>query len=244
MIHLFTDFGWAGPYVGEMKAVLARELTAVGLIDLMHDAPTFDPKASAYLLAALSRRFVAGDFCLGVVDPGVGDAARRVLIVEADGVYYVGPDNGLFALLAQRARQVSCREVQWRPQILSASFHGRDVFAPIVACLLRDEPIDAHIIPYESIVGFGYSDQLAEVIYIDHYGNAITGLRADHYPPGATLSFQGRRITQAETFSKVATGEIFWYGNSMGLIEIAANQASACDLLALAIGSGLVIEDG
>jgi len=243
LLYLFTDFGWSGPYVGEMKAVLAREAPVARLIDLMHDAPAFNPVASAYLLAALSRRFVAGDICLGVVDPGVGDETRRVLIVEADGVYFVGPDNGLFALLAQRAGQVRCHEVSWRPQILSASFHGRDVFAPVAASLQSGRSIDAHSIPVDSLIGFDYPDQLAEVIYVDHYGNAVTGLRADHYPGQAGLSFNGHRYPHAETFSKVAPGEIFWYGNSMGLIEIAVNQGSACELLALSVGSKFVMED-
>jgi S-adenosylmethionine hydrolase len=242
LLHLFTDFGWSGPYVGEMKAVLAREVAELGVIDLMHDAPAFNPMASAYLLAALSRRFVAGDICLGVVDPGVGDAKRRVLIVEVDGIQFVGPDNGLFAVLGQRAKQVNCREVRWRPQQLSASFHGRDVFAPIAAGLQSGRSIDAHTVPVDSMVGCDYPDQLAEVIYVDHYGNVVTGLSAERYSAQTMLSCQGRRFTHAETFSKVAPGEIFWYGNSMGLIELAANQASACELLALSIGSPVLLE--
>lgn len=242
MIHLFTDFGWAGPYVGEMKAVLAREAPDSKLIDLMHDAPIFNPRASAYLLAALSRRFVAGDICLGVVDPGVGDHNRRVLIVDADGVQFVGPDNGLFAVLAHRAQRVNCREVLWRPAMLSNSFHGRDVFAPIVSRLQNGISIEDSIIPRESLVGFDYPGQLTEVIYFDHYGNAVTGISAEHYSTQTIFSIRGRRLSHARTFSSVASGEMFWYSNSMGLIEIAANQASARDLLGLSIGTVLAME--
>ena len=242
MIYLFTDFGWAGPYVGEMKAVLARELPGISLIDLMHDAPTFNPKASAYLLAALSTQFKAGDICLGVIDPGVGDNHRRALIVDADGMQFVGPDNGLFAVLVHRAKQVNCREILWRPATYSDSFHGRDVFAPITSQLQRGIPVDARSVPTDSVVGFDYPDQLSEVIYMDHYGNAVTGLSADRYSTQTIFSIGGKRLVHARTFSSVTPGEIFWYANSIGLIEIAANQANAREVLGLSLGSTLILE--
>jgi S-adenosylmethionine hydrolase len=243
LINLFTDFGWCGPYVGEMKAVIAREMPQASLVDLMHDAPAFNPKASAYLLAALSRRFIAGDICLGVVDPGVGDSQRRAIIVEADGARYVGPDNGLFALVVRRATQFACQEILWRPATLSESFHGRDVFAPVVSCLQRGVAIEARSIPCESVVGFDYPDQLAEIIYIDHYGNAVTGLNADRYQVQTSFSIQGHQLQHARNFSSVVPGEAFWYANSMGLIEIAANQASARDVLGLSIGTAVLFEN-
>jgi S-adenosylmethionine hydrolase len=243
LIYLFSDFGWAGPYVGEMKAVLARDLPSVGLIDLMHDAPAFNPKASAYLLAALSEQFKPGDICLGVIDPGVGDKDRRALIVDADGVQFVGPDNGLFAVLAHRAKQVDCRNVLWQPERLSASFHGRDLFAPTVSRLHRQQEIESDTIFVRSMVGDDYPDQLAEIIYLDHYGNAVTGLSAARYSDLTIVTVRGRQIPYARTFSAATTGELFWYKNSMGLIEVAANQASAQALLGLSVGTAVVCEN-
>jgi S-adenosylmethionine hydrolase len=243
LIHLFTDFGWNGPYVGEMKAVLARELVQADLVDLMHDAPKFNPRASAYLLAALSQRFVASDICLGVVDPGVGDSNRRAVILDVDGVLYVGPDNGLFAVLIKRAKQVSCREILWRPVTYSHSFHGRDIFAPVVSFLKNGMMIDARTIPAESLYGSDYPKQLPEVIYIDCFGNAVTGLDAGEFNIDTTITFQGRRIKNARTFASVPRGELFWYANSMGLIEIAANQASAAEVAGLSIGAVLKLGD-
>jgi len=240
MIHLFTDFGWNGPYVGEMKAVLARELPDIAIIDLMHDAPAFNPRAGAYLLAALSRRFCQSELCLAVVDPGVGDDRRRVLLLEADGVRYVGPDNGLFAILAQRAKQCHCREVLWRPAALSHSFHGRDLFAPVVIHEVIGETQETASIEPEALVGMDWPKQLAEVIYIDGYGNAVTGLCAADCSKSAVYMFKNVEIGYAPTFSAVAEGSPFWYENSMGLVEIAANATSAAELLGLQIGSPAV----
>jgi len=134
MIVLFTDFGLDGPYVGQMKAVLHRDAPGVPVIDLFADAPAFDAKRSAYLLAAYAEEFPAPTVFLAVVDPGVG-GARRPLMVEADGRRYVGPDNGLFEIVWRRARRRRGGAITWRPERLSASFHGRDLFAPVAARL-------------------------------------------------------------------------------------------------------------
>ncbi len=138
MIILFTDFGLHGPYTGQMKAVLHREAPGVPIVDLFADAPAGDPKAASYLLAAYDDWFGPGTVFLCVVDPGVG-GARPALIVEADGRWYVGPGNGLFELVLRRAREARRWDIAWRPERLSASFHGRDLFAPVAAMLARGE---------------------------------------------------------------------------------------------------------
>ena len=102
MIIVFTDFGVRGPYLGQMYAVLAREAPGVKVIELMADAPRFDPRAAAYLLAALTPDFPPPCVFLCVVDPGVG-ADRPAIVVEADGRMFVGPGNGLFELVSRRA---------------------------------------------------------------------------------------------------------------------------------------------
>ena len=103
LIVLFTDFGVTGPYVGEMKARLALGAPGVPVIDLISDAPRFNPKAAAYLLAALAPGFPVDTVLLAVVDPGVGTAERLPAAVLADGRWYVGPGNGLFDVVARRA---------------------------------------------------------------------------------------------------------------------------------------------
>ncbi len=238
MIVLFTDFGSRGPYVGQMRAVLCREAPGVPVIDLFTDAPAFDPKASAYLLAAYAPEFPAGSVFLCVVDPGVG-GDRAPLIVKADGRWYVGPDNGLFAIAARRAATVEAWEITWRPARLSASFHGRDLFAPVAARLALGEPPPGapRAVPAEA-----WPDDLSEVIYIDGFGNAMTGLRAATLAENAVLRVAGRRLPRARTFSDVAPGGGFWYDNANGLAEIAVNRGRAADLLDLRVGSAIEVE--
>ena len=133
MIVLFTDFGLEGPYTGQMKTVLHQMAPGVAVIDLFADAPVGNPKASAYLLAAYAEWFAAGTTFLCVVDPGVG-GTRPPVIVEADGRWYVGPGNGLFELIERRAAKARSWDIDFKPARLSASFHGRDLFAPVAAC--------------------------------------------------------------------------------------------------------------
>src|SRR5580704_8992644 len=127
MIVLFTDFGLAGPYTGQMKAVLQQRAPTVPVIDLFADAPERNPRAAAYLLAAYAPWFPPGSVLLCVVDPGVG-GTRAPLVASLDGRWFVGPDNGLFAIALRRAASAQVWEITWRPETLSASFHGRDLF--------------------------------------------------------------------------------------------------------------------
>jgi S-adenosyl-L-methionine hydrolase (adenosine-forming) len=241
MIALFTDFGLAGPYTGQVKAVLQQEAPGVPAIDLFADAPTRNPKAAAYLLAAYAAWFPAGTVLLAIVDPGVG-GLRGALIVEADGRFYVGPDNGLFELVRRRAAKARVLEIAWTPPALSASFHGRDLFAPVAAQLARGATPPAEERPAEFGRRRDWPDDLAEIVYIDHYGNAMTGLRAASLRAGATLHAGGHAIAQARTFSAVPEGAAFWYENSNGLAEIAVNLGRADQALGLAIGSRVGIE--
>jgi S-adenosylmethionine hydrolase len=233
MIVLFTDFGLEGPYIGQMKAVLAREAPGVPVIDLFADAPRFAAKASAYLLAAYAEEFPAGTVFLGVVDPGVGTGMREPLMVEADGRWFVGPGNGLFNVIGQRAANARAQVIGWHPARLSASFHGRDLFAPVAARIARGDkvagtPAKDWIRPWPA--------ELAEVIYVDHFGNAMTGICAASVSRDAA-EVNGHRLTRARTFGDVAPGAAFWYENANGLLEIAVNQGRADVLLGLGIGT-------
>ena len=235
-IVLFTDFGSGDIYVGQVKSVLQRLAPGVPVIDLLHDAPAFNVRAGAHLLAALSGNFAEESVFLAVVDPGVG-GPRDAVAVRAGQHWYVGPDNGLLSVIAARARNCDFRRVIWQPQHVSVSFHGRDLFAPVAAALAArgNLPSEWHERSGGLNVDFG-ADDLAEIIYIDHYGNAHTGLRADTAAREAALQVGAHRLSYARVFSAAAPGEAFWYGNSQGLVEIAVNRGSAAALLGLKIG--------
>jgi S-adenosylmethionine hydrolase len=240
MIALFTDFGLAGPYTGQVKAVLARQAPGVPVIDLFADLPAGRPKPAAYLLAAYSRWFTPPVVFVAVVDPGVG-SARRAVVVEAEGRFFVGPENGLFELVLRRAATARAWEIAWRPQALSASFHGRDLFAPVAARLATAGADAATLQTTEIARVAAWPDDLPEIVYIDHYGNAMTGLRAALLPTGAALATGGRRLPRAGTFSEVPPGTAFWYENSNGLAEIAVNRGRAEAVLGLRVGSPVAI---
>jgi S-adenosylmethionine hydrolase len=241
MIILFTDFGLEGPYTGQVKAVLFRAAPGVPVVELFADAPAGKPKPAAYLLAAYGVWFPPGTVLLAVIDPGVG-SEREALIIEAGGRWYVGPDNGLFELVIRRDSTARIWEIPRHPEVLSASFHGRDVFAPMAAQIARGE-LPAHM-PREATIGrhADWPDELPEIVYIDRYGNAMTGLRAALLPMEGRLTISGRMLRRARTFADVPLGQAFWYENSNGLAEIAVNGGHAADALGLAIGSRIEID--
>jgi len=236
MIVLFTDFGLQGPYTGQMKAVLQQMAPGISIIDLFADAPAGNPKASAYLLAAYAQWFAAGTTFLCVVDPGVG-GTRPPVVVEADERWYVGPGNGLFELIARHAAKTRSWDIDLEPQRLSASFHGRDLFAPVAAMLARGEPPPGRPRKDDADRRRDWPDDLAEIVYVDHFGNAMTGLRAATLAPNAKLAAAGRVLERARTFGDRPPGAAFWYENSNGLAEIAVNRGRADRDLGLAIGS-------
>jgi hypothetical protein len=235
MIVLFTDFGADDIYVGQVKAVLLQHAPNVPLNDLLHGAPSFDPRHAAHLLVALQAQYPRGSVFLAVVDPGVG-SEREAAVVHAGGKWFVGPDNGLLSVVAGRAEAPRTWRITWQPKVLAASFHGRDLFAPVVAWIAGGSFPADKLEPTAGLAVRLDVDDLGEVIYIDHYGNAMTGLRAFRVPHAATLAAGGGEFRYARVFSEVAPGEAFWYENSIGLAEIAVNRGSAASRFGLRVG--------
>ncbi len=241
MILLFTDFGLSGPYTGQVKAVLTQQAPGVPVIDLFADAPAFDPQLSAYLLAAHAPALPVGSLFLCVVDPGVG-TDRAPVIVEADGRWFVGPDNGLFALVARRAASRRAWRIDWRPDRLSASFHGRDLFAPVIARLATGQPVVRTALDPATIDRPDWPDDLARIVYVDVYGNAMTGLRAAILPSTATLRVGDRVAHRHRTFADAPRGAALWYENSNGLAEIAVHAGRADRDWGLSVGDAVTVE--
>ena len=207
-------------------------------MDALHDAPDFGIEPSAHLLAALAPEYPRGSVFLAIVDPGVG-GKRDAIVVKADGRTFVGPDNGLLSILWQRARRRKCFRIAWKPQRLTRSFHGRDLFAPVAAALaakrLPKNWLAAKRAP-EALLDAG---DLAQVIYVDHYGNCMTGLRGKGITHTSRIRAGRRLLRYARTFEG-ARGP-FWFENSLGLVEIAAPQGHAALKLGIRVGDAIWI---
>jgi len=239
MIALFTDFGARDPYVGLVKARLAEHAPTMQVVDLLHEVPDFNPHAGAHLLAAFADGFPPGSVFLAVVDPGVG-TPRAAVVMMAGGRWFVGPDNGLLSIVAAHHADTRLWSIVWQPDVLSATFHGRDLFALIAAEIARgDFPTDK-LSPIAKLNVEFDAGGLARVIYIDHYGNAWTGVR--EVPNDARVSAAGELFKHSESFGFVGKGECIWFINSVGLLELAVNRGSAETTFGLKVGDPVQVQ--
>lgn len=222
-----------------MQAVLQQLAPGIPVINLISNAPCADPLRSSFLLAALRHSFPSGSIFLSVVDPGVG-GSRLPLVLEADGQYFVGPDNGLFNTVARLSQQYSFRRISWQPENCSRSFHGRDIFAPVAADLAlgKTAKLDTSQLFLDLT---SWPADLGQIIYFDSYGNAWTGIRYQAAMTNKTLYCGTMAIAEAAAFCAVEQGDAFWYCNSAGMIEIAVNQGNARQQFALNLGDPVKI---
>jgi hypothetical protein len=172
-----------------------------------------------------------------VVDPGVG-SARRPLIVETDRATFVGPDNGLMSRLPGIVR-VSV--IDWQPSRLSATFHGRDLFAPVAARLATTNTVPKTPAAIDDMVGADWPMHRDEIVYVDGYGNLMVGRMLEDVSEINGLRIGAEQLTNAGTFSDVPAGAAFWYRNSLGLLEIAVNGGSAAERFGLALGDKILL---
>ncbi|MCB2187224.1 MAG: SAM-dependent chlorinase/fluorinase [Deltaproteobacteria bacterium] len=255
LITLTTDFGW-GPFVGVMKGVILGLCPGAGLVDLAHDLPPQDVRAGAQVLAQALGVFPPDTVHLAVVDPGVG-TGRRALVAQGAGCLWVGPDNGLLTPVweadpATRAWEITRSELFRHP--VSATFHGRDVFAPVAARLAggldpaevgleMDDPV---LLPRaqprrepEGIVG--------QIVARDHFGNLasnlpqtmVTGYLAGR--PGEALLWPGEGAPLVfplkATYGHSEPGGLLAVFDSLGRLELAENQGHLARRLGLEPGS-------
>ena len=240
MIALFSDFSISDPYVGLMKLEIYKHAPNANILDICHEMPAFNPNAAGCLLRALVKNLPEDTIVLAVVDPGVG-TDRRALWLEIDGKHFVGPDNGLFARIVNQANEVNAHVIEYENEKVSASFHGRDVFAPFAAGLENGLRPRTKIISAETLIGRSWQSELTEVIYIDHYGNAITGISASSVTQNSLISVKDTNLRYTRTFGEEKEGICFWYKNSVGLIELSMSRASIAAELELGIGEKLSI---
>ena len=262
IVTLTTDFGSLDSYVAEMKGVMLSTNPRLTLIDVSHSIPAQDVAAGAYILRRAVDHFPAGTVHLAVVDPGVG-SGRRGLAIEGPTGCFVGPDNGVFALVLSESsdrdrpdlvlsadyRAVSLtNRGYWRPDVAS-TFHGRDIFAPVAARLASGEDLGKFGEPLDSIRGLpSPTSEIDEctiktsVVWIDKFGNAILAVHHREFSDwkGCAVAVGGREVAGPVVSYEQAREPGLLVG-SAGLLEIAVYRGSAAEVLGLKRGDEVTV---
>ncbi len=244
-VVLLTDFGLADHYAGVLHAVLLRESPGVPRLDLSHGVPPGDLWTACFLLRAAWPHLPEDAVVLAVVDPGVG-TGRRAVAVAVGGRYLVGPDNGLAAAVGEAAEVVVLEPGTMGLPEPSATFHGRDLFAPAAGRLARGEalaslgvPLDpAALVPCPIPVPERSGGTVRGVVqHVDRFGNVVTNIPAAGVPPRAELRVGWRRIRRTvRTYGEAPEGEVVILEGSSGFLEVSVVGGSAAGVLDLAPG--------
>ncbi|HLC18649.1 MAG TPA: SAM-dependent chlorinase/fluorinase [Thermodesulfobacteriota bacterium] len=251
IITFTTDFGLKDSYSGAMKGVVLSINPGAVTVDVSHMVSPGNITEGALVLLSSCSFFPGGTVHVGVVDPGVG-GKRRPILVETDRYLFVGPDNGLLMPAARRdgiKRVVHLTEKRYFLKEISATFHGRDVFAPVAAHLtlgadpgsfgeIIEDPVELNIPSPDCTPGL----ITGEVLYVDAFGNLITNIRREEIRENmgagrVEVVIKGRVIVGLyETYSMVERGSLVGVVGSLGMLEVAANADSAAELLGAGVG--------
>lgn len=241
-ITLLTDFGTADGYAAAMKGAIARIAPSAFVEDASHEIPAGDVVAAAFALRRYWRGYPEGTVHVVVVDPGVG-SERRAIAVEADGRFLVGPDNGVFSFALEDAQHFQAFELA-APAGASATFHGRDVFAPAAARIVNGERPAA---PISGLMRITLPPVVAteatvrgEIVHIDRFGNLISNIPGNMLR--ARASCGDREIAVARTYAAVEPGAPLVLVNSDGWVEVAVRDGNAARTLQLERGAPLILE--
>jgi len=259
IITFLTDYGLTDPFVGVCHAVIAGICPEARVVDISHGVSRGDVRGGALMLRGALPYLPVGVH-LAVVDPGVGSDRRAVAVGTADGRRFVGPDNGLlspcFAAAGGVLEAVDLGRSPFALQPVSATFHGRDIFAPVAAHLaagssLRDagEPVDPEGLVRLELPRASLEDGVltAHAVYFDQFGNVQLDARSEALglAPGqpVAISVRGESWPGAygRTFADVAAGELLVYEDSDRVLAVAINQGSAVGRLGISVGDELRI---
>ncbi|MGA2184859.1 MAG: SAM-dependent chlorinase/fluorinase [Bryobacteraceae bacterium] len=257
VISLTTDFGTTGHYAGVMKAVILGIAPGARIVDVSHHVRPFDVTDGAYVIAQAARWFPPKSIHVVVVDPGVG-SARRPILAEAGGQFFVAPDNGVLSMVFEThlpshdregvVRHITAGRYFLHP--LSSTFHGRDIFAPVAAHIAAGVPpsrfgkrIHDHLrLDFFRPRRTGKRVWTGLVLHVDRFGNLVTNFRIDEFPDVSTRPFElnvglEKLSGLALTFAEAQPGELLVIVGSSGYLEVVANQASAAKRLGCGAGA-------
>ena len=259
VIALLSDLGVKDYFVGAMKGAILSVNPNAKIIDITHEVPRHDVRAAAFTLASAAATFPRGSIFVAVVDPGVGTKRKCILLQTKNGLFFIGPDNGLFALVAERfgvaeAYQITNKALMRRE--ISPTFHGRDIMAPVAAHISlgvkpaevgpRLKNIEMLKIPKPKSTA---TEIRGSILNIDRFGNLVTNIDASMASSFAKLGealkvrIRGKVIMArlAHTFGEVAPGERLCYLGSSGMLELAENQGNLASKLKVKIGGKLTV---
>jgi S-adenosyl-L-methionine hydrolase (adenosine-forming) len=248
LFTLTTDFGAGSGYPAQMKGVLLAALPDARIVDVSHDVPRHDVLAGALLLEACVPWFPRGAVHVAVVDPGVGTSRRALCAVDPEGRRFVGPDNGLLtSFLGPGARAWALAPGGALPPPRSATFHGRDLFAPAAALLARGEDPASLGAPVADPVRLAWpqadvrgGEVRGETLAADPFGNLVTSVReGDIGGEVARAEVDGRAARWVRTFGDGAPGELLVLVGSGGRVEVAVREGSAAVFLGRTRGVSL-----
>ena len=266
VITLLTDFGAADYFVAAVKGVILNANPKASIVDITHEIPPQDIEAAAFTLLAACSSFPAGTIHVAVVDPGVG-SARRPILIKLGQQFFVGPDNGIFSYVCETSESLGVtpelfhftNEKYWRHPV-SATFHGRDIFAPVAAALsLGVKPAQlgtsiSKIVRLPSLQPTTSRDGRlkARIIHIDRFGNCVTNitprdLTAKMIAAGATLQLKGKLVKSFRNYYAEEAGgrnKLFAIWGSAGFLEIVAANKSAAKLLNARRGDQVIVSKG
>jgi S-adenosylmethionine hydrolase len=266
LVALLTDFGTSDPYVGVMKGVMLTRCPDLRFIDITHEVNPQNLRQAAYLLHSAYRYFPPHTIFLVVVDPGVG-TERQSLAVQTDRGFYVGPDNGIFGTILEEVDTWQAVTL-WPQEPVSATFHGRDLFAPAAADLACGRSLNEIGSPTADIVRLNLfraeraaPDTLeGEIIHIDHFGNLVTSLGPFAWDSearnlhsmkldvsinatNATVQLGEHHITGIHaTYGQTRPGDLLALINSDRQLEIAVNQGNAAQSTGAQLGDPVTLK--
>ena len=254
VVALTTDFGSSDPFAGLVKAGILARCPAARVIDLTHSVPAYDVEAGAFWIERFYRYLPRGTIHVCVVDPGVG-TARRILLVEQAGQLFLGPDNGLLSPVAGAEGAVvrGIGQAFLRDAGLgspSATFHGRDLFAPLAgllaagACRPEDVgcPVTDWLRPGWNSPYLSAGQVHGRILIVDHFGNCFSNITSELLPKGKTLVavVGGEPLPLVRTYGDRPPGSLVAVINSFGVLEVACVAGHASDRLGLKPGDPVV----
>lgn len=255
IVTILTDFGAADGYAGAVKGVLLSQAPGVTIVDITHDIPPFNIRSAAYVLSSCYGDFPPGTVHLAVVDPGVGSERKPVAVYFRDH-WFVAPDNGTLSLALAAGGAYDAYEivsVKHPRGEVSATFHGRDIFAPAAAHLAAGRPPAGlgpkinNLVILDAARPEVHGRRIAsEVIHVDRFGNLITGIRADliaGFTPAAALVQVASYtiIGISTTYADREPGELVAYIGSAGLLEIGIVRGNAATHIKTPVGRSVTV---